>query len=130
MAVRVVGLSGWVRHLDTLEERAGKEFPRVVERGALNVKEGWRAGWEAIKNEPTHIPHIVRGIGYDTDHRPPTWAASIGVLARNRQSFLAHILEYGTVNSPPYPAGQTALDAEAPLFERAAAEVAEKLLEG
>lgn len=130
MGTRTVGLTALIRDLETLAERAEETFPKVVSKGALNIKTDWRAGWNAIKRYPTHIPHIVSGIGYDTDDSPPEWSASVGVDAANRQAFLAHILEYGTVHNAPYPAGQAALDAEEPLFVKAVGDAGVDLLEG
>lgn len=130
MGVKVTGMADWLRDLETLDERADERFSAIVKRGANNIKLGWRAGWEAIQSTPTHIPHLPRGVGYDTDFQPPTWRAEIGVSRANSQSPLAHIIEFGSVNSPPHPAGQNALDAETPGFVRAVAEAGEELLTG
>lgn len=129
MTVRVKGLRELRIHLETLPERADKELPKVVRKGALKIKTDWRARWDAVKHPPTHIPHLVSGIGYDTDDSPPVWSAQIGVAARNSQSAIAHLLEYGSVHNAPHPAGQDSLDAEAPRFEEAVADAAEGLLE-
>lgn len=129
MGVRVSGMRELRIDLETLPARAEKEFPRIVSKGALNVKTDWRARWDAIKRPATHIPHVVSGIGYDTDDAPPRWSAQIGVASTNSQAALAHLLEYGSLNNPPYPGGQDALDAEAPRFEKAIADAAEGLLE-
>lgn len=128
MGTTTHGMDEWLHVLDTLEERAAREFPKVVSKGALNIKRDWRAGWDAIKHVRTHIPHIVSGIGYDTSREGWVFSAEIGVAASNRQAFLAHILEYGTLHSAPHPAGQMALDAEEPRFIQACADIAEKLL--
>lgn len=127
MGVR--GLREFVHDLETLPARAEKAFPKVVSKGALKIKTDWRARWDAIKHPPTHIPHLVSGIGYDTDDSPPAWSAQIGVAGRNSQAPLAHLIEYGSVHNSPHPAGQDSLDAEAPRFEKAVADVAEQLLE-
>lgn len=129
MGVTVIGIDGWVRDLETLEERADREFPKVVKRGATNIKRDWQAGWEAIKHAPTSLPHLVRGVGYDTDFRSPQWSAEIGVASTNSQAPLAHLIEYGSVNNPPYPAGKTALDLEEPRFIKAAEDAAVALLD-
>lgn len=130
MATRTVGLRELIVDLETLPERAVPKFDGVLSRGALNVKTDWRASWEAIKHPPTHIPHLVGGIGYDTETKPPRWSAEVGVARSNRQSPIAHLLEYGSVNNPPYPGGQAALDAEDPRFVRAVADAAVELLDG
>lgn len=130
MGVVVRGLDEFVRDLESLAERARRRFPKVVSRGALNIKTDWRARWDAIKQPRTHIPHLVDGIGYDTDDSPPEWSASIGVARSNSQAPLAHLLEFGSVNNPPYPGGQASLDDEEPRFVQAVAEAAEELLDG
>jgi hypothetical protein len=129
VGVTVIGFDGLIRDLETLQERADKEFPKVVRHGATNIKRDWRAGWEAIKHAPTSIPHLVRGVGYDEDFRSPQWSAEIGVAETNSQSPLAHLIEFGSVNNPPYPAGKTALDAEEPRFIKAAEDAATALLD-
>ena len=128
MPTIAVGFDGWIRDLETLPERADKAFSKVVERGAHNIKTGWRAGWEAIKHEPTSLPHLVRGIGYDKDFRPPHWSSEIGVASTTSQSPLAHLIEFGSVNNPPYPAGKHALDLEEPRFINAVGDTAVDLL--
>ena len=130
MGTRKVGLAAWIRDLETLEDRAAEALPKVVRRGAVNVKEEWRTLWEAVKKPPTHIPHLVRGIGYDTVSKPPRWSAEIGVARSNSQSPIAHLLEYGSIHNPPYPGGKAALDAEEPRFVKAVGDAAEGLLDG
>jgi len=129
MGVTVVGLDELLHDWETLQERADKEFPKVVHRGASNIKRDWRASWDAIKHEPTSIPHLVHGIGYDTDFRSPHWSAEIGVAETNSQAPLAHLIEFGSVNNPPYPGGRTALSVEEPRFFKAVEDVAAKLLD-
>jgi hypothetical protein len=131
MGTRMVGMQEWLDDLHTLPERADKEFRTVVSHGALNIKTQWRATWNAAKHFPTHIPHLVQGIGYDTSAHPPEWwSAIIGVAYANRQSAIAHLLEYGSVNNAPIPGGQAALDAEEPRFADAVADAAVRLLDG
>lgn len=131
MGTRTIGLQELIRDLETLEERSEKAFPPVLSRGALNIKTTWRASWEAAKRHPTHIPHLVQGIGYDTDSHPPEWySARIGVAYANRQSPLAHLLEYGSIHNAPIPGGQAALDAEEEPFVQAVADTAVRLLDG
>lgn len=123
-------MTEWQKDLETLQRRAEDAFAKVVTVGAMHIKRDWRAGWEAIQSHPTHIPHLPRGIGYDTDYRPPIWSAEIGVSRHNPQAPLAHLIEFGSVNNRPHPAGQHALDAETPRFVRAIGEVAQELLTG
>lgn len=130
MAVRIHGMRELIADLESLPERAEKDLPKVVSRGALNIKTEWRAAWDGLKHPPTHIPHLVSGIGYDTSGKAPVWEAGIGVHPENSQAALAHLVEYGSVNNAPHPAGLHALDAEEPRFVQAVGEVAEQLLDG
>lgn len=130
MGVRVTGMRELIVDLESLPERAAEEFPKIVSKGALNIKTDWRARWDAVKHAPSHIPHMVGGVGYDTDNAPPVWSATIGVAESNSQSPLAHLLEYGSIKNAPHPAGQESLDAEAPRLEKAVADLAEGLLDG
>jgi len=129
MGVKVRGMRELIHDLESLPARAEKAFPKVVSKGALNIKVDWRARWDAIKHPPTHIPHLVNGIGYDTDDSSPVWSAEIGVASSNSQAPLAHLLEFGSVHNSPHPAGQDSLDVEASRFEKAVGDVGEELLE-
>jgi hypothetical protein len=97
----------------------------VVARGALNVKTGAAQRAAHI----AHAPAYPRSITYDTFHTPRTSQAVIGPDKDKRQGALGNILEYGTVNNPPVPHLQPALDEEAPRFVKALADVAAALLE-
>lgn len=130
MGVTIRGMRELIDDLEAVDERAAEQFPKVLFKGAMNVKEDWQTLWRAIRHMPTSLPHLVRGIGFDTDNKPPRWSAEIGVDARNSQAPLGHIIEYGSVNNRPYPGGQPALDAEEPRFVKAIADVAEEILGG
>lgn len=130
MGVRIVGLDELIHDLETLPERAPKKFRGVVAHAALEIKKDWRARWDAMKHDPTHIPHLVRGIGYDTDSDGDTYSAEIGVARSNRQAFLAEIIERGTPTSAPHPGALPALDAQEEPFLDAVAQAALDLLDG
>jgi hypothetical protein len=130
MGVRIHGMRELIADLESLPQRAEKVFPKIVSKGALNIKTAWRADWDGIKHPPTHIPHLVSGVGYDTESKPPTWSAEIGVNPRNSQAPLAHLVTYGSINNAPHDAGLHALDAEDPRFVQAIADAAEQLLDG
>lgn len=130
MGVVIRGLDEWLADLDTLDERAEKTFRRVVKDSAGAIRADWRKRWEAIRHVPTHIPHLPRGVGYDTRQDGTRFSAHIGVDSLNRQANLAHIIEDGTPTSPPHPAGQDSLDAQMPLFVNAVADAAVDLLDG
>jgi hypothetical protein len=120
-----------VSDLDRLErdlQRAVRdvvdEVRQVVSRGALNVKRDWRRRWSG---HPT-IRHLPDAVGYDVHGVGNTISAEIGPDKNRRQGPLGNIIEFGSVNNPPIPGGLPALRAEAPRFERALTDVAERLL--
>lgn len=130
MGARMHGMDEWIDDLASVPDRAPREFRQVVSKGALNIKNDWRERWAAIRAAKTHIPHLVRGIGYDITERGQVISAEIGVDPKNRQAFLSKIIEDGTLGrSAPHPGPVPALDAEMPRFEAAAAKVAQELLE-
>jgi hypothetical protein len=128
--VTVAGLADLLADLESLPARAEEKFPGVVSRGALQIKTDWRRRWSPVGRAPHNLPHVVRGIGYDTDHTPPRYSAEVGVARSNPQASLAHFPELGSPKNAPLPGGLPALLAEAPKFVRAVAEVAEDLLRG
>lgn len=130
MGTTTRGLDELIADLESLPERARKAFPPVVSRGAVQIKLDWKARWKAITSPRTHIPHLLRGIGYDTTNTADRFSAEIGVDPKNRQAFLARVIEEGTLTSPPHPGAVPALDAEDPKFVEAVAKVAVDLLDG
>lgn len=127
MGVKITGMDEWIRDLDTLPERAPKKFKGVISRAGVQIKLDWRGRWQSMPHK--HIPHLVRGIGYDTSEKGNTFSVEVGVDPKNRQAFLAKIITYGTLTSGPHNAGQDALDTEVPKMERAALDVAVELLD-
>jgi len=128
MGVTVTGMDEWIRDLESVSARADKEFRAVMSRAGVQIKLDWKAGYKAIAPRG-HIPHLIRSIGYDLSQKGTTYSVTVGPKAGMLQSGLAAYVEFGTLTSPPHPAGQKALDAEAPKMERAALKVAEDLLE-
>lgn len=96
----------------------------VVAKGANNVKEDWRRRWSG---HPT-APALPAAITYDTRDGFTGPTAEIGPDKGKRQGPLGSLFEYGSVNNAPIPGGAPALDLEAPKFEKALADVAERLL--
>ena len=135
MAVRITGLDELIRDLEAIPEKAPPKFRKVMSKGALNIKMEWRRRWlPRIGGGAQNLPHIVRGIGYDThERRSGTYfEAEIGVAATNPQAPLAHFAEFGTPfpPTPPHPGGLPALEEEEPRYVQAVADVAVELLEG
>lgn len=124
-SVRIVGMDELIRDLEEFPEKSRPGFKRVVAKGALNIKMAWRKRWlPEIGKPPQNLPHVVRGIGYDTDETSHSFSAEIGVIATNPQASLAFFPEYGSINNPPMPGGQPSLDEEDPRFVDAVADAA------
>jgi len=100
--------------------------PPVVSKGALNVKNDWRAN--ASGN--AHAPHYPASITYDLDVQPDNVEAEIGPDKNLPQGPLGNILEFGTSKNPPRLEGARALAAEEPRFIEACEAVAEQALLG
>lgn len=106
--------------------RLAELLPPVVSKGALNIKNDWRAN--ASGN--AHAPHYPASITYDIEERPDSVSAEIGPDKNKRQGPLGNILEFGTSKNPPHLDGARALAAEAPRFIEACEAVAEQALLG
>lgn len=130
MGLKVNGMDDWLADLRSLPERAPKTFRAIVNRAGVQIKKDWQARWRAVSPPPGHIPHLIRGVGYDITEHGSDFTLEVGVNPRNRQAFLSKIITYGTLTSRPHDAGQAALDAELPRFERAIGKAAADLLEG
>jgi hypothetical protein len=129
VGVSVSGMDGWLRDLDTLPERADKAFVPIMKRAGGNIKDDWSARWSAMPH--AHIPHLVRvsALSYDVDSRSGKYSLEVGVRAERLQARLASFIEFGTLTSHPHPAGQPALDAEAPRMAEYAEKVGADLLD-
>lgn len=94
----------------------------VVERGALNVKEGARAAISGL----AHAPLYPLSIGYDVINARifGSVEAEIGPDKSKPQGALGNILEYGTTKNAPFAHLGPALDREGPNFADALADVA------
>ncbi|MGC5033076.1 hypothetical protein [Micromonospora sp. DT229] len=117
-------LDRWVRTLDSAAEDAPAEARKVVQRGALQIKRDAQQRISGLKHAPAY-PHSIT---YDTKETPGGAVAEIGPDKNRRQGALGNILELGTVKNPPRPHMIPAAQAEEPKFERALADLAERLL--
>lgn len=106
--------------------RLAELLPPVVSKGALNVKNDWRAN--ASGN--AHAPHYPASITYDIEDGPESVSAEIGPDKNLKQGPLGNILEFGTSKNPPHNDGGRALAAEEPRFFEACETVAEQALLG
>lgn len=110
---------------DEAADRADEELRPVVSKGALNIKRDWAARWSGFR----HAPYLGAAVSYDLDESGGVLGAEIGPDKDRRQGALGNLLEFGSVNNAPHPGGRPALDAEAPRFEQAAGDAAEKLVD-
>lgn len=96
----------------------------VVSKGALNIKQGWRAN--ASGN--AHAPYYPASITYDLHVQADSVSAEIGPDKNLRQGALGNLLEFGSSKNPPHNDGGRALADEEPRFIEACATVAEQAL--
>jgi hypothetical protein len=106
--------------------RLAELVPPVVSKGALNVKNDWRANASGNK----HAPHYPASITYDLHGDATSIEAEIGPDKNLKQGPLGNILEFGTSKNPPHLDGARALAAEEPRFIAACEAVAEQALFG
>jgi len=96
----------------------------VVQRGALQIKRDWQSRWQGL----SHLPMLGNSITFDTTVGRDTIEAEIGADKGRPQGALANVVEFGTPNNAPQPAGGPALAQEAPRFEKALSELLGKML--
>lgn len=108
--------------LGAAPERVLAGLGPVVSKGALNIKNDWRASLSGLP----HLPHLPAAIGYDMDVSPDGASAEIGPDKDKKQGPIGSIVEFGTSKNPPRLDGQRALDAEEPRFEAALADLIEE----
>jgi hypothetical protein len=94
--------------------RAGRDMRAVVERGALNVKNGWRDN--ARSTAGRHARLYPYSIGYDVRPVPGGATAEVGPDKDRPQGPLGNILEFGTSTQAGHNDGGRALAEEAPRF--------------
>lgn len=111
MASSIAGLDDLIRTCDQF--LAGQEVDKVVERGALNIKNDWRRRWGGL----THAPALPYAVTYDVTREPGgVICGEIGPDKTKRQGALGNIIEFGSPTSAPHPGGAPALDTEEPRF--------------
>jgi hypothetical protein len=124
MRITVEGAEELAAAWDAAAEAADGKLRPVVSKGALNIKNATRAKWAGHR----HAPTLSASVSYDLDEKGGALGAEIGpVKEATGAGPLGTIYEYGTPRNAPRPALNPALDAEAPRFENAAGDAAEKL---
>jgi hypothetical protein len=126
LSVTVSGMDEWETVLAKADADVIPRARDVVSKGALNVKEDWRERWSGLK----HAPSLQYAVTYDTAEEGTRLSAEIGPDKDKRQGALGNLLEFGSVNNAPHPAGSPALDVEQPRFEKAIEDLGLQLLEG
>jgi hypothetical protein len=116
------GLDDLAADMTTAARRIATRARPVTSRGAVNIKNDWKAGWEGL----AHAPRLPGAINYDLGVHDGMPSAEIGPDTNKLQGSLGNLLEFGSVNNAPHPAGLMALDAEEPRYEAAL----EALLDG
>jgi hypothetical protein len=96
----------------------------VVSKGALNIKNQWRATWAGL----SHLPALAAAVTYDVTVRASEIEAEIGPDKGRAQGPLGNIAEFGTVKNAPRPGGAPALAAEEPRFVNAIEKIAAGIL--
>jgi hypothetical protein len=124
--IKVEGLDELIAALDQAGKKLPTEMRAVLQRGAMNIKKDWQARWAGLG----HAPALPYAVSYDTKELAYSASAEIGPDKGRRQGALGNLLEFGSVNNAPHPGGLPALEAEAPRFEKALADLAGKLLDG
>jgi hypothetical protein len=123
----VDGLLELRRDLRLAQARIRPEGAKVVERGALNIKNGLAESARRIRHAPTHLPYFPRSISYDLNGL----TAEIGP-DKDRggtQAALGNILAFGSRNNPAlWDITKPLLDEE-PRFVEQVADLAVRLLE-
>lgn len=114
----------WIHDLENARDQVSEEGRKVVEKGAVNIKEYWRAKWGGFH----HAPDLPYAVTYDIREEGGGIVAEIGPDKDKRQGALGNLLEFGSIHNSPHPGGSPALDAEAPRFEQAIGDLGEKLL--
>ncbi|MFG3048137.1 hypothetical protein ACGFZR_24795 [Streptomyces sp. NPDC048241] len=104
------------RHLARSVPRIRRDARAVTMRGAMNVKNEWRANARASSGR--HAPAYPNAVGFDiASYGPDIVMATIGPDKGAPQGALGNLLEYGSSKNPPHRDGGRALDAEEPRFE-------------
>ncbi|MFJ2676397.1 hypothetical protein [Streptomyces sp. NPDC087525] len=95
--------------------QAETEMASIVTRGALNVKNQWRANAQVTAGR--HARLYPYTISYDVHPTPGGVTAEIGPDKARLQGPLGNILEYGTSRQAGHNDGGRALLTELPQFE-------------
>lgn len=124
MGANTRDLDAWADSLERAADELPEQAEKVVGRGLLNIKKDWKARWTGH----AHIPHLPNAINYDVVRRGDDIGGEVGVDQRKRQGPLGGIIAWGDGPNAPLPGPLEAIAAEEPKFEKAMADLLEKLL--
>lgn len=126
MGADIKGLAEWRESLLRADEELPDQVERVVGRGLFNIKQDWKSRWSGH----AHIPHLPNAINYDVTRHDDDIGGEVGVDKTRRQGPLGSIIAWGDGANAPLPGPLEAIAAEEPKFERALADLLEKLVNG
>lgn len=111
--------------LGRASSRVAREVPKVVERGALNVKRRMQA--DAQASHSGHARHFARSISYDrASHGLRGIAFEIGPDKDRAQGALGNLLYFGSAKNAPTLDIQAGLIEEQPRFIKALGDLTSK----
>lgn len=121
VTITTEGVRELAADLESVPVEKAPAFRRVVERGALNIKNEMRRDAQSSG----HYRHFHRSISYDMTGE---MSAEIGPDKDKIQGALGNILYFGTSNNAPVLSLEAPLEHEEPRFEKALADEAEDIL--
>lgn len=115
MTIDVTALEAFAADLARNQAQLDQQARQTVSKGALNIKNDWRANAAATAGR--HARHYPRTIGYDLTTAPGVGSeAVIGPDKDELQGPLGNLLEFGTSQQGGHNDGGRALQAEEPRF--------------
>lgn len=119
-----ITLSEWATELQQAAADYPQEVRKVVQASAKAIRDDWRARWRGLR----YVPYLWQAVTYETTSSGSGAHAEIGPDKSLTQGPLGNLLEFGSVNNAPRPAGTFALDAEEPHFAEKAEDMLARLL--
>jgi hypothetical protein len=115
-----ITLGEWAAELEKAVAEYPKEAHNVVEKNAKAICDDWRERWRGLGD----APYLWAAVTYDATGTH----AEIGPDKSLIQGALGNLLEFGSINNAPRPAGMFALEKNEPHFAKDAEDMLAKLL--
>lgn len=115
-----ITLGEWAAELGKAAADYPEEARKIVENSAKAIRNDWRRRWHGLH----YAPYLWEAVTYDATNTH----AEIGPDKSLTQGALGNLLEFGSINNAPRPAGVYALAAEEPHFAKNAEDVLARLL--